>query len=78
MDNHLNRPEIQLALNNQLGHATRYSTTLEKTMMYLALPLSELSEDVFIRVSVPLTSIKEKSVLLFKRIFLVLVLATFF
>ncbi len=39
MENHRNRPEIQRALAGGKGVAVRYSSTLDKTMMYIALPL---------------------------------------
>ncbi|MEK6579555.1 MAG: ATP-binding protein [Bdellovibrionota bacterium] len=34
MENHLSRPEVQQALANQFGTATRYSTTLNQEMHY--------------------------------------------
>ncbi len=39
MDNHARRPEIQKALRQNRGASIRYSRTLEKEMMYLAIPL---------------------------------------
>ncbi len=41
MDNHADRPEVMDALQGKLGVATRYSHTLQQTMMYVALPVSE-------------------------------------
>ena len=38
MDNHANRPEVIKALGGEVGSAIRYSNTLEKKMMYVALP----------------------------------------
>lgn len=38
MDNHADRPEIQAALSQEVGVSTRYSYTLEKDMMYVAIP----------------------------------------
>jgi two-component system phosphate regulon sensor histidine kinase PhoR len=40
MDNHLNRPEVGRALRSSAGAAIRYSSTLEKDMMYVAIPVS--------------------------------------
>ena len=37
MDNHLNRPEIQMADKETFGVATRYSTTLKKDYIYVAI-----------------------------------------
>ncbi|MEJ2724297.1 MAG: ATP-binding protein [Deltaproteobacteria bacterium] len=41
MDNHMDRPEILKALNLGRGTSTRYSVTLEQSMMYVALPLKK-------------------------------------
>jgi len=39
MENHAGRPEIVQALSGKTGVAMRYSTTLQQTMLYVALPL---------------------------------------
>ena len=39
MDNHARRPEIRVAMEGRSGAATRYSTTLQQEMMYVALPV---------------------------------------
>ena len=39
MDNHARRPEIRAAMEGRSGAATRYSTTLQQEMMYVALPV---------------------------------------
>ncbi len=39
LENHANRPEIQKALNGQIGESIRYSNTLQKKMMYIAVPV---------------------------------------
>jgi len=39
MDNHATRPEIATAINGEIGSSIRYSSTLNKDMMYVALPL---------------------------------------
>jgi two-component system phosphate regulon sensor histidine kinase PhoR len=39
MDNHLNRPEVQLALSDGQGSSMRYSATLGYEMMYAAVPI---------------------------------------
>jgi two-component system phosphate regulon sensor histidine kinase PhoR len=41
MDNHLDRPEILKAFSLGRGTSTRYSVTLEQSMMYVALPLKK-------------------------------------
>ena len=40
MENHKNRPEIQAALQGEKGTSVRHSTTLDDTMMYIALPVT--------------------------------------
>jgi len=44
MDNHGDRPEIQAAFANRVGVSTRYSYTLKKEMMYVALPFVEAGQ----------------------------------
>ncbi len=44
MENHATRPEVRDALNTGLGESTRYSTTLGKRMMYVAVPITLGSE----------------------------------
>ena len=39
MENHLTRPEITAALKGKEGISRRYSATLDKNMMYIALPM---------------------------------------
>lgn len=41
MDNHLDRPEILEALSGRPGGYLRYSITLERGMMYMAVPLEQ-------------------------------------
>jgi two-component system phosphate regulon sensor histidine kinase PhoR len=58
MDNHLDRPEIQEARLKGVGKAVRYSLTLKKDMIYVAVPLQEGSRTTgYIRLSRPLTEI---------------------
>jgi two-component system phosphate regulon sensor histidine kinase PhoR len=58
MDNHANRPEIFRARTLGLGTSSRYSDTLEKNMMYVAVPVISGGEVVgVVRTSVPLTSV---------------------
>lgn len=59
MENHAARPEIKDALSAGSGESTRYSTTLGKKMMYVAVPVSYQGEVVGIaRVSLPLTVVE--------------------
>jgi two-component system phosphate regulon sensor histidine kinase PhoR len=58
MDNHGDRPEILSALTRGVGASSRYSYTLEKNMMYVAMPVLAGDEVIgVVRTSVPLTSV---------------------
>jgi two-component system phosphate regulon sensor histidine kinase PhoR len=57
-DGHLNRSEIQEARLRGVGKAVRYSHTLKKEMLYVAIPLREGSRTTgYIRLSRPLAEI---------------------
>ncbi len=58
MGNHADRPEISRAISGRAGEATRYSATLKKQMMYLALPVEKDGEIVaVVRSALPITFI---------------------
>lgn len=66
IENHLNRPEVQQALQDGFGTNTRHSTTLNTDMLYLAKVItikfpahSGFNEVNILRLSVPLTQVKE-------------------
>lgn len=55
MDNHLNRPEVVQALNNQVGFQKRYSDTLKTNYLYVAVAQEVQGEIVgVIRLSEPM------------------------
>ena len=60
MDNHSNLPEVAEALAGGTGSSLRYSQTLAKNMMYVAIPLI-INDRItgVVRTSVPVTSIDE-------------------
>jgi two-component system phosphate regulon sensor histidine kinase PhoR len=59
MENHASRPEVIDALSTGRGESTRYSTTLGRRMMYLAVPVSNQGEVLGVaRVSLPLTEVE--------------------
>lgn len=61
MDNHQRRPEIINAKEKGFGNTTRFSTTLEKQMVYRALQVKDNLQVLgFVRVSLPLDIIDEK------------------
>jgi two-component system phosphate regulon sensor histidine kinase PhoR len=60
LENHADRPEIISALAGRVGSSSRFSTTLNKNMLYVAIPILSGDDIVgVIRTSVPLTSITE-------------------
>jgi two-component system phosphate regulon sensor histidine kinase PhoR len=59
MENHLMRPEVQLALQKQVGFNIRPSTTLEQRMMYVAIPVLRNDQVIaVVRTSIPLIEIQ--------------------
>ncbi|MEW5907500.1 MAG: ATP-binding protein [Elusimicrobiota bacterium] len=59
MDNHAGRPEVAAALAGSQENATRYSSTLDKGMFYLARPVLVNGRQAgVIRLSVPLSSVE--------------------
>ena len=58
MDNHLIRPEVQDALTSGSGVADRYSTTIETSLRYYALPVFRRSKLIgFCRVAMPMREV---------------------
>lgn len=61
MDNHANRPEVIAARTQGIGSTTRFSHTLGKRMMYLALPLRQQGQHTgYVRAALPLTVIDDR------------------
>jgi two-component system, OmpR family, phosphate regulon sensor histidine kinase PhoR len=59
-DNHLNRTEVQQAKTEGQGKATRFSSTLQETMLYVALPIKENNEiKGYVRLARPLVKVSE-------------------
>lgn len=52
MENHLNRKEIQEAIQGQIGRDQRFSDTMKMPYLYVALPVQQFN--IIVRVSVPL------------------------
>ena len=62
MENHARRPEILHALKNELGATRRYSRTLNRDMIYVAIPLRNPDGSVrfLVRAAMPMTVIREE------------------
>ncbi|MDF1525713.1 MAG: ATP-binding protein [bacterium] len=60
MDDHSTRPEIKKAIGGAAGSSIRYSYTLEKPLMYVAVPMEGPSNIVVImRVAVPVSTMTQ-------------------
>ena len=60
MDNHAGRPEVREALAGRIGSVTRFSATLRRNMLYVALPAKK--DGILmgvIRVALPLYSVEQ-------------------
>jgi two-component system phosphate regulon sensor histidine kinase PhoR len=62
MENHGSRPEILTALKGGIGTSRRFSNTLRRNMMYLAMPVMSDNGRVnaIIRTSIPLTEVEDE------------------
>lgn len=71
MENHGNRPEFKDAFEEGIGKSVRFSHTLGKSMMYLAIPIKEQGKVLaVVRTSVPIVAVNEKLVDLNNKIIL--------
>ncbi len=60
MGNHLSRPEVQQALSGHTGQSMRYSNTLRKKMMYVAVPVLADGRVIgVVRTALPLSEIDQ-------------------
>jgi len=77
MENHRKRPEIQTALSGEKSMAVRYSPTLDKNMMYIALPIVySRSDPAVIRTAVSISDIDAKVEAMRNSVSLVFILTT--
>ncbi len=61
MENHSERPEFKQAFNEGFGESTRYSSTLQKEMFYVAVPYQDKNgkTTAIIRTALPLSIIQQ-------------------
>ncbi len=60
LPNHLSRPEIAQAQNTGYGQSTRYSATLRRRMMYVAMPFHQADGALGLaRLAMPLTAVDQ-------------------
>ncbi|MEA1968187.1 MAG: histidine kinase dimerization/phospho-acceptor domain-containing protein, partial [Thermodesulfobacteriota bacterium] len=78
MENHRTRPEVGLALKGERGVSVRYSDTVEKNMMYIALPLFKNGQiSSIVRVAVSVSTIDNEIKNIQKNIFWALIITVF-
>ena len=56
-ENHLDRPEIQQAKSSGLGLQKRYSYTIKKYLLYMAVPFQRADVKGFLRLAIPVAEI---------------------
>jgi two-component system phosphate regulon sensor histidine kinase PhoR len=61
LENHGGRPEVIAALRAGVGTSTRYSTTIDTDMMYVAVPVRDsLTGVAVVRLALPLTEVRDQ------------------
>lgn len=73
LDNHLSRKEVKAALEDGEGYSIRYSDTVKKNMLYVA--ICSKHSDYLLRMSVPFHGMKEYFILLLPSVWLTFLLA---
>ena len=78
VENHLYRPEVQQALKSGMGESRRFSTTIQKDMLYVASVYGKQNSPGIIRLSIPLLEVELISSRLRRTLVLSLVIAFIF
>ncbi len=79
MDNHADRTEFVEAVQKGLGKSVRFSHTIGKNMMYVAVPLrANGSVSAVVRTSLPVTDIEEELNRIYKKIIWAVIVAAIF
>ncbi|MFA6078242.1 MAG: ATP-binding protein [Candidatus Omnitrophota bacterium] len=75
LENHIQRPEVRDALQKGFGQSRRFSTSIRRDMLYMAIPLGENSITGILRLSIPLSDIKLIESEMFRTISITMVFA---
>lgn len=77
MENHRTRPEVIDALQGKTGVSTRYSYTLQKNMLYVAIPAKTSQREIsgIIRVALPVTTVNTLTVNILKNLWIGIIVA---
>ncbi|MEJ5202258.1 MAG: histidine kinase dimerization/phospho-acceptor domain-containing protein, partial [Anaerolineales bacterium] len=77
MENHRDRPEIQQALEGEIGSAIRHSYTIFSDLLYVALPVYQHNQILFIlRLAIPLDELEMGIIPISRGILIATILAT--
>jgi len=83
MENHADRPEVVQALKGGIGRATRFSRTLGRNLIYVAIPIftkevqkGGAATTAVLRMSLPLTDIEQAIELIYRRVVLACLLVS--
>jgi len=58
VENHIDRPEVQEAIKEGFGMSKRFSNTIKKYLLYMAIPFGEGKTSGVIRLAIPLSEIE--------------------
>ena len=58
LENHITRPEVRDALRKGFGQSRRFSVSIKRDMLYMAVPLGKEKPMGILRLSIPLSDIK--------------------
>lgn len=75
VENHLQREEVQQALRTKFGESRRFSTTIKKDMLYMAVVYGKERPQGVVRLSIPLLEVEQISDRLKKTLTVTLLLA---
>ena len=77
MENHADRSEFKDAIEKGLGQSLRFSSTLDKRMMYVAMPIVEQGRTLAVtRTSIPAVAIDENLRHIYREVILCVVIVT--
>jgi two-component system, OmpR family, phosphate regulon sensor histidine kinase PhoR len=78
LENHLSRPEVQMALKGKEGSEIRFSTTLKVNMLYLAIPVKDANGQILgvVRMANPVNQIDNNILSIQRSVLLATAIAT--
>jgi len=77
LENHITRAEVQDAMQKGFGQSKRFSTSIRKNMLYMAVPLGKSKLIGILRLAIPLSDIELVESKMFKTISVAIIFAIF-